>query len=61
LLCRNLVDLALQRGGHDNATVVSVIMGDPALHPRQGMFTKMGRVLADLFVIFERLRKKAGL
>jgi serine/threonine protein phosphatase PrpC len=61
LLCRNLVDLALQRGGHDNATVVSVFMGDPDRHPREGILTKIGSVAADLFVILERLRKRIRL
>ena len=61
LLCRNLVDLALQRGGHDNTTVVSVFLGDTGRYPRQRILTKMGGVVADFFVILEKLRKKVGL
>ncbi|MBN2033701.1 MAG: serine/threonine-protein phosphatase [Deltaproteobacteria bacterium] len=41
-LCKNLVDLALSRGGHDNATVVSVFLEDNDHSVRQGLFTKAG-------------------
>ena len=60
LLCRNLVDLALQRGGHDNTTVVSVFLGDTGRRPRQEILTRMGGIVADAFVVLGRLRKKLG-
>lgn len=61
LLCRDLVDLALQRGGHDNTTVVSVFLQDTARRPRRGIVTTAGGIVADAFVLIDRLRKKVGL
>jgi protein phosphatase len=60
-LCRDLVDLALQRGGHDNTTVVSVFLEDTGRRPRPGIVTTVGGVVGDAFVLLDRLRKKAGL
>jgi serine/threonine protein phosphatase PrpC len=60
LLSRKLVDLALQRGGHDNTTVVSVFVEDKE-HARQGLITKLGSPLADLLTLLGRIRKKVGL
>jgi serine/threonine protein phosphatase PrpC len=61
LLCRNLVNIALQRGGHDNTTVVSVFLEDTARHARQGIVTGIGGGVADVFVILNRLKKRVGL
>lgn len=61
LLCNRLVDLALQRGGHDNTTVVSVLVEDKESLKRQGILTRVGGVLVDIHAAFHRLRKKAGL
>lgn len=58
-LSRKLVDLALQRGGHDNTTVVSVFVEDRK-HAREGLITKLGSPLADVFALLGRIRKKAG-
>jgi serine/threonine protein phosphatase PrpC len=59
LLSRKLVDLALQRGGHDNTTVVSVFVEDKQ-HAREGLITKLGSPLADVLALLGRMRKKAG-
>lgn len=61
LLCRKLVDLALRRGGHDNTTVVSVILQDEEHEARQGILTKLGCTLADILAVFGRIRKELGL
>jgi PPM family protein phosphatase len=61
LLCRNLVNIALQRGGHDNTTVVSVFLEDTARHAQQGIVTGIGGVVADVLVILNRLKKRVGL
>jgi len=60
-LCRNLVNIALQRGGHDNTTVVSVFVEDTARLGRGRVFTRTGGVVSDAFAILNRLKKKAGL
>jgi PPM family protein phosphatase len=61
LLCKNLIDLALGRGGHDNTTVVSVFIEDKERRARHGIFTKAGRILADILAVFGRIRKGLGL
>lgn len=61
LLCSKLVDLALQRGGHDNTTVVSVLVEDKGSLRRQGILTRLGGVLVDIHTTLHRLRKRAGL
>jgi serine/threonine protein phosphatase PrpC len=59
LLSRKLVDLALQRGGHDNTTVVSVFV-EGKEHARQGLIAKLGGPLADVLSFLGRMRKKTG-
>jgi serine/threonine protein phosphatase PrpC len=46
-LCRNFIDLALKRGGHDNTTVVTVSLSDTG-KPKAGAIKKMGALLADI-------------
>lgn len=48
VLCRNCVDEALKRGGHDNTTVVSVFLSGIS-PPAQGLIGKIGIFLADSF------------
>jgi serine/threonine protein phosphatase PrpC len=45
-LCRKLVDTVLQRGAHDNATIVSVFLSGIKTG-RGGPINKMGSLLAD--------------
>ena len=61
LLCRNLVDLALQRGGHDNTTVVSVFLEGQERRVKEGLFTSLGGIVADMFAILGRVKKKLRL
>lgn len=60
-LCRTLVDVALQRGGHDNTTVVCVFLEDEEHRVAEGLFTSLGGVLADLFAVLGRVWKKVRL
>ena len=46
ILCRNCVDEALKRGGHDNTTVVSVFLSGIS-PPRHGPLRRLGILFAD--------------
>jgi serine/threonine protein phosphatase PrpC len=54
VLCRNFIDLALKRGGHDNTTVVTVSLSGTG-KPKTGPIRKIGALLAD---ISTAMRKK---
>jgi len=56
-LCRRLVDEVLDRGAHDNTTVISVSLSD-IVNSRGGFFQRLGYMLGDaLFSIQKRARK----
>jgi protein phosphatase len=48
VLCINLIDMALQRGGHDNTTVVSVYLSD-IKRQKSGLLRKIRPVLGSMF------------
>jgi protein phosphatase len=54
VLCRNFVDIALKRGGHDNTTVVTVSLSDTG-KPKAGPIKRTGALLSDISSL---LRKK---
>lgn len=56
VLCRNFIDTALKRGGHDNTTVISVfIEGDKRSKP--GTVKKVGGLLADTMTLTQKMTK----
>ena len=55
-LCRSFIDEVLKRGGHDNATVVSVYLPDIE-KKKQGIFRKMGGLIADILASIQKVRK----
>jgi protein phosphatase len=57
VLCRDFVDMALQRGGHDNTTVVSVYVTGVEKQ-NSGPLKGIGTVLADLLTGIQRIVKK---
>jgi PPM family protein phosphatase len=56
-LCRDFVDMALKRGGHDNTTVVSVYVTGVEKQ-NSGPLKGIGTVLADLLTGIQRIVKK---
>ncbi len=56
-LCKTFVKTALQRGGHDNTTVVSVfVKGAPK--SKDPPLKKLSRVLADVVIGIQKMMKK---
>jgi PPM family protein phosphatase len=56
-LCRRLVDEVLDRGAHDNTTVISVLLSD-VINPKGGFFKRLGYAFGDaLFSIQKSIRK----
>lgn len=56
-LCRQFVEKALKRGGHDNTTVVTVFISD-LKKSSDGIFRKIGIVMADLLLGVQKIIKK---
>ncbi|MGE5841905.1 MAG: Stp1/IreP family PP2C-type Ser/Thr phosphatase [Deltaproteobacteria bacterium] len=59
-LSRRLIDLALERGAHDNTTVVTVFL-DKVEKERRTTLGSLGGLLADAFTGLGRIRRKVGL
>jgi len=55
-LCRNFVDLALERGAHDNTTVVSVFVTKE--NKKDGSLRRSAMALADIWNGVQRVFKK---
>ena len=56
-LCRQFIEKALKRGGHDNTTVVSVFISD-LKKPGDNFFGKIGVFFADFIISVQKLIKK---
>ncbi len=56
-LCRDFIKKVLERGAHDNTTVVSVFLSDLA-KPKQGIFKKISYLLSDITVGIHKVCKK---
>ena len=58
-LCKRLIDLALERGAHDNTTVVTVFL-DQVEKNRGTPFGRVGSLVADALTGVNRIKKKLG-
>lgn len=56
-LCRGLVDVVLERGAHDNTTVISVVLSD-IKRPKSGILKKSGFFIEDLIIGVKKTIKK---
>lgn len=56
-LCRQFVERALKRGGHDNTTVVSVFISD-LKKPSEGIFRKICLIMADCVISMQKIIRK---
>ena len=56
-LCRQFIEKALQRGGHDNTTVISVFLTDMKKPPVTPI-KKMGLFFADLVIGIQKIIRK---
>jgi len=59
-LCRRLIDLALERGAHDNTTVVTVFL-DQVEKKRGTSFGTLGGLVADTLNGVGRIKRRFGL
>jgi PPM family protein phosphatase len=56
-LCRILVDEVLDRGAHDNTTIISVLLTD-IIRPRSGIFKSIGFLIEDAMISAQKTIKK---
>jgi protein phosphatase len=56
-LCRDFIRTVLERGAHDNATIVSVFLSD-LKKPKRGIFKKFSYLLSDISVGVHKAGKK---
>jgi PPM family protein phosphatase len=56
-LCRDFVDIALSRGGHDNTTVVSVYI-EGVQKRNTGPLKGIGTIMADILTAIQKISKK---
>ena len=57
ILCRDFVDIALNRGGHDNTTVVSVYVSGVD-KKSLGPVKRIGTIMADVLTTMQKMIKK---
>jgi serine/threonine protein phosphatase PrpC len=56
-LCRNLTDIVLERGAHDNVTIISVSLND-IKKPQNGFIKKIGFFIEDMILSVQKAFKK---
>ena len=56
-ICKDLIDLVLKRGAHDNATIISVLLTD-IQRPKSGIFNKIGFLVEDVIIRLRKFVKK---
>ena len=56
-LCKIFIKKALERGAHDNTTIVSVFLSDLKM-PKRGIFSKFSYFLSDVIVGIHKAGKK---
>ena len=56
-LCRDFVDIALNRGGHDNTTVISVYV-EGVEKQNSGPLKRIGTIIADILTTIQKITKK---
>ncbi len=56
-LCRQLLDLVMKRGAHDNTTIIAIFVGSTK-KAKKGPLAKMGLTVAGLVVGLQRLIKR---
>lgn len=59
-LTRRLIDLALERGAHDNTTVVTVFL-DQVEKKKETSFGRLGGLMADALTGVDRIKRRLGL
>jgi PPM family protein phosphatase len=57
VLSRNLIDVVLSRGAHDNTTIISVFLTD-IIRPRSGLLKRFGFFMEDIIISAQKTIKK---